>query len=131
MKKIAFLISGIIPLVVSSVAFASSQYEKTEMMPEISTRTSANFTKLIDITQCGAADWSGLVGIAKNITRSEAIQIAEDNPEITFFFYTKGYQMVLGSRVFHHGDAVFFKGEPCWGSAGGLSDGYEKKNIGS
>lgn len=72
------------------------------------------------------------MGIAKGISLTEAYRIADANPEITFFFYTKGDQMVLETgddlsyRVFRHGDTVFFSGEPWWGSATDLADGYTK-----
>lgn len=89
-----------------------------------------------DVAQYKLADWSNLVGRAKNVTVAEAKKIADENPAITFFFYMKGYQMVLENneanppyaRVFHQGDAVFFSGKPWWGSAPGYSDGYIKKN---
>jgi hypothetical protein len=88
--------------------------------------------RIENVSQNGLADWSGMVGIAKGISCSEAMWIASQNPEITFFFYTKGLEMILGSaeagyRLFRHGDAVFFCGEPCWSSAEGLSDGYIKQ----
>jgi hypothetical protein len=75
---------------------------------------------------------SGVLGIAKGISCSEAMWIASQNPEITFFFYTKGSEMTLGNaevgyRFFRRGDAVFFRGEPCWSSAEGLADGYIKQ----
>lgn len=136
MKKIAFLISGVIPLLVSSVAIAAPRYDVASEIPEISIPESPNFKKLDDVAQYGLGDWSGVVGIARNISRAEACRIAEENPEISFFFYTKGIQMVLGTpegdyRVFRHGDTVFFKGEPWWGEANDLADGYIKQNLGS
>lgn len=81
-----------------------------------------------DVAQYKQGDWSGCVGIARGVSVSEALAIANENPEITFFFYTKGYQMVLDTatdyRLFRHGDAVFFTGKPHFGSAVGLADGY-------
>lgn len=89
--------------------------------------------KINDVAHYKNADWSNAVGITKGISVSDACKIARDNPLITYFFYTKGHQMVLetedgGYRVFNHGDAVFFKGTPWWGSAPGLADGYVKNN---
>jgi hypothetical protein len=104
----------------------------TQEIPEIHQQEmDGDFKKIENVAQYKMADWSGVIGIARNISRSEAIEIASENPEITFFFYTKGRQMVLETeegdyRVFHHGDTVFFKGEPWWGSANGLADGYVK-----
>ena len=90
--------------------------------------TADEYEKIADSAQ----DCGNVVSIAKNISVEDAKQIADDNPEITFFSYTKGYQMVLekqdGSyRIFHHGDTVFFSGEPRWGSAPDLADVYVKQ----
>lgn len=84
------------------------------------------------MAQWAQADWSNAVGIAYGITPDEALLIARSNPKITYFFQTKGYQMVLnlpdGSyRRFRTGDTVFFKGTPHFGSAPGLADGYVKQ----
>jgi len=105
------------------------QNDITYEIPEIEIASVHGFKKIPNVAQYKMADWSQAVGIAKGITLSEAYAIAEVNPEITFFFYTKGGQMVLekedGSyRVFRHGDTVFFSGEPWWGTAPGLADGY-------
>src|SRR5688572_23728226 len=82
--------------------------------PNKNPRANANFNKHADAAQYGNGDWSGIIGISRGISEAEAIEIAKSNPEVTFFFYTKGMQMVLvdgkGKRcVFRHGDAVFFK----------------------
>ena len=104
----------------------------TNEIPEIDESENAEmqgFKKIEDRAQYKESDWSKAIGIARDISLSEAIQIANKNPEITYFFYTKGYQMVLEKQdgtypVFHHGDTVFFSGEPWWGTAPGLADGY-------
>jgi hypothetical protein len=88
-----------------------------------------NFKYIADVAQYKQADWSNAIGIAKGISLSEAFKIANENPDISYFFYTKGIQMVSenkdGSyRLFRHGDTVFFAGEPSWGTAPGLADGY-------
>lgn len=92
------------------------------------------YTKIKDVAQYGEADWSNVIGMSRGITLAEAKTIAADNPEITYFFYTKGIQMVLGTgrndgtcRIFRHGDTVFFSGHPWWGEANGLADGYLKQ----
>lgn len=90
-----------------------------------------------DVAQYKHADWNNVIGRAKNITVFQAKKIAEADPSITYFFFVKGYQMILENndvvdpytRVFYHGDAVFFSGAPWWGSAPGLADGYVKKNV--
>lgn len=101
----------------------------THEIPEINTQP--KFKKIPNVAQYKEADWSQAIGIARGISLSEAFEIANHNPDIEFFFYTKGYQMVLEKtdgtyRIFRQGDTVFFGGEPWWGSAQGLADGYEK-----
>lgn len=105
----------------------------TDQLPVIETKLEG-FTKVPDVAQYGHADWSGVVGIAHHITLEQAAKIANENVEINFFFYMTGVQMVLNTdedgtayRVFRQGDAVFFSGEPHWGSAKGFSDGYIKE----
>jgi hypothetical protein len=101
----------------------------TGEIPVINYSAVQGFQKVPNVAQYKEADWSHVVGIAYGITLDEAQQIAQEDSEITFFFHTKGYQMVLEKtdgtyRVFHEGDTVFFKGSPWWGSAPGLADGY-------
>lgn len=93
--------------------------------------TNENFTKVVDVAQYGGADWSQVIGISHNVSLKEAFDIASSNESVTYFFYMKGRSMVLVSgvetyRAFERGDAVFFTGTPCWGSAPGYSDGYIK-----
>ncbi len=126
MKKFALLLAF---LACSTLSANEIQQDITSNIPEISISETYGFDKIPDVAQYKNADWSQVVGIARGVPLSEACRIAELNPEITFFFYTKGYQMVLETedgdyRVFHQGDAVFFTGEPWWGSAPGLADGY-------
>lgn len=97
------------------------------------THTDPNYEFIKDVAQYKQADWSQVVGRTANITVRQAKKIADANPEITYFFYVKGYSMVLETssnemRLFSHGDAVFFSGTPWWGSAPGLADGYVKTN---
>lgn len=100
--------------------------------------TKSNYQLIKDVAQYKLADWSNVIGRARNVTIEQAKKIADADPNITFFFYLKGFQMVLENttvnpafaRVFHHGDAVFFSGTPWWGSAPGLADGYVKMNTG-
>ena len=103
----------------------------TSEIPEITTPDSQNFEKIPNVAQYKNADWKNVVGIARGIPLNLAYQIANENENITFFFYTKGMYMVLETteetfRGFGHGDAVFFTGHPWWGSAPGLADGYVK-----
>lgn len=100
-------------------------------MPIIETAIPYGFNKVPDVAQYKNADWDNLIGVAKGVSINQAYTIANENPDISFFFYTKGGQMVLETtngdyRVFNNGDAVFFSGSPWWGSAPGLADGYTK-----
>lgn len=114
----------------------------TNEIPEIESESQSMdsfWDFLPDAAQYKAADWSTCIGIAHNVTSFQAKEIANNNPEITFFFYVKGLCMVLENtnvnpnyvRIFHHGDAVFFTGNPdevaVWGTASGLADGYVKQ----
>lgn len=114
----------------------------TDKIPEIEVNSSndeSEWKMIPNVAQYTYADWSTCVGIAHNVSVNEAKRIADENPEITFFFHMKGIQMVLVNqdyspplaRIFHQGDAVFFTGDPAttavWGSAVGYADGYEKQ----
>jgi len=83
-----------------------------------------------DVAQYKEADWDNFAFVVCGVNPIQAKQIAEMNPEVTYFFFVKGSQLVLEygdeARVFQHGDAVFFTGEPWWGSAPDLADGYIK-----
>lgn len=97
----------------------------------INTSENPKFKKNSNVAQYKEADWSQVIGIARSITLEQAFKIAEQNPDITYFFYMKGGSMILEKtdgtyRIFRHGDTVFFAGEPWWGSAPGFSDGYIK-----
>lgn len=95
------------------------------------------WNKIEDVAQYKLADWNNVVGKAENVSLQEAQNIADNDPQITYFFYVKGGQMVLENlnvdppiwRVFQHGEAVFFTGEPWWGTAPGLADGYVKQEM--
>lgn len=114
------------------------------------------FTLLENAAQYGGSDYSNAGRVERGISLQEAFEIAENDPNIDYFFYTKGYMMVLlvdvydpaldplhlitngpyrgddghcGSgymRVFTHGDTVFLKEGKWLGSAPGLADVYEK-----
>lgn len=121
-------------LTISATATAAqfSGEDLSEMIPNILEHEShQGFCKIPNVAQYGNGDWSGVLGIARGISLKEAFKIAKEHSEITFFFYMKGYQMVLPTpdgnwRTFRKGDAVFFTGEPEWDSAVGFADGYVK-----
>jgi len=98
---------------------------------EIGIESSYGFDISLDQAQYGGGDWNGLLYVKKGLTRSEALRIAQNDSNVTFFFYTKGGRMVLntpkGTKVFEHKDVAFFKGKPATGSALGLADTYIRK----
>lgn len=105
----------------------------TYQIPEINgnRHNIQNFLKISDVAQYKNADWSNALYMARGISIEEAMAIADNDPLITYFFYTKAMGMMLecqdGSyRSFEYGDTVFFTGSPHWGSAPGLADGYIK-----
>ncbi len=131
MKKLTLLFASL--SLISTAALSADTrplwVDISQEIPLIGRAPITEFNRIPDVAQYGEADWSQAVGIARGITVNEAMHIANENPEITYFFYTKGCQMVLGTgdghwRIFRHGDAVFFTGEPWWGSANDLADGY-------
>lgn len=113
--------------------------------------------KYPDAAQYGGSDYANAVRVERGISLQDAMWIALQDPNIDYFFYTKGGQMVLMGgdpnndplglveyagqirfddghigegycRIFHHGDVVFFKNEGKWiGSAPGLADLYCKE----
>ena len=83
------------------------------------------------VMQYGQGDWSNVVDTVRGISLAEALKIADCNSNIDYFFHMKDRGMTLGtvdvgSLHFGPGDAVFFSGEPHWGSAKGFADGYIK-----
>jgi hypothetical protein len=55
----------------------------------------AGFRVQEDVAQYKGSDYANVVHVARNITLEEAFDIAEKNPQIDYFVYTKGRQMVL------------------------------------
>lgn len=104
----------------------------TNDIPNIGLNTELSGWQQIEgVAQYKNADWSQVVGIAHHTSLREAIEIANSNDTITYFFYMSGCPMVLETqegnyRSFTTGDAVFFAGTPWWGSANGFADGYVK-----
>ena len=68
------------------------------------------------VAQYGESDWSGYLKTVSNTTPDEAMQVAQADGAVTFFFYCNG-PLVLPGRTFAPKDAVFFTGAPWWGSA--------------
>ena len=109
-----------------------------------------DFSYCPDLAQYKGSDYSNAVRVERGITLERAFEIAREDDEIDYFFYVKGWQMVLEippgldydpsddplelvtdngyGRIFHHGDVVFFNNEGKWlGTATGLADVYEKQ----
>jgi hypothetical protein len=53
------------------------------------------FSLKSDVAQYKGSDYANVVQVARSISLEQAFEIAESNPEIDYFVYTKGYQMVL------------------------------------
>jgi hypothetical protein len=135
-----FLSSLLLSFICSTSLMATELvYDRTETLPvmdlsEIMIDSSVeahDYGFIKDAAQYGGANWSNVLGVAKGITTEQAKAIADNNPEITSFFYTKGGRMILvaddgGYYVFHHGDTVFFDEPVWWAWATDLADGYTK-----
>lgn len=129
MKRFVLFLSSITCMLFVSANLIA--HDITDEIPSIPVHANG-FIHIPDKAQYKESDWSNAIGIARGISLTKAFEIAKKNPEITYFFFTKGCQMVLEKtdgtyRVFQHGDTVFFSGEPWWGSAPGLADGYIKE----
>lgn len=80
------------------------------------------------------ADWENAICRVEGVTIQEAVAIANRDPRINYFFYVKEGGLILENfnvqppiwRLFNHGDAVFFSGEPNWANAYESADGYVK-----
>ena len=131
MKK--YILTGVLLFIVNIGFCKACCWDLNFEIPliEIPEIVNENFDKVGNVAESGEADYNNAIGIARGITISQAYEIALKNPSITYFFFTKGCQMVLcnerGNRIFHYGDVVFFSGKPTWDSASGLADGYVKK----
>lgn len=107
---------------------ASSSVKSSSSSSSAPKAAAITFTRVVDVAQYMGADWANEVSREKALTLDQAKAIAAANPKITYFFFVKGGQMVLGTKgVFRTGDVVFFSGKPWYGSAPGLADAYEKQ----
>lgn len=77
------------------------------------------------VAQYQGASWDNLVKKVSDVSLEEAKAIANSDANIDFFFYVDGSEFRLTQGKFSYQDAVFFSGEPWWGSAPG-SIGYVK-----
>jgi hypothetical protein len=67
------------------------------------------------VAMYGHADWSKLLRVENYASVDLALQSAKGGE--TFFFYCNGFLDLGPEKQFQPGDAVFFAGEPWWGSA--------------
>ena len=99
-----------------------------------------NWKKKPDLAQYKWASpgnkWDNEVLRVHYLSPEQAVEIAEQLPEVTFFTYIKGGQMCLegedgtmanGKGCFVYGDVIFFKGKDWLGTAPGLADTYIKQ----
>jgi|GEM_PF-3100103 len=56
---------------------------------------SSHFRVEKDVAQYKGSDYSNVVHVERGISLEDACEIAESNPDIDYFVYLKGYQMVL------------------------------------
>ena len=91
------------------------------------------WTKTGNVAMYGQADWSGYKKTVANCSPEQARRIAMLDPAISFFFFCRGAMVLTNPawpapRTFNPGDAVFFSGEPWWGSAP-QCDAYQKDGV--
>jgi hypothetical protein len=144
MKKFILFFSSTLLLATALLSARGEVYDPNRTLPQPNRDLTEDMPQLIhpfrsyfkqkNTAQYKNADWSNVVGIARGISLAEAREIAENDPYITSFFYTKGHQMVLETeggdyRLFKRGDTVFFSGNEQWAPAPGLADSYLKLSL--
>jgi hypothetical protein len=70
-----------------------------------------------EVAMYGRANWSNMLRQGNYPTADAAVQAAAASGGETFFFYCNGPLDLGPGKQFQTGDAVFFAGEPWWGSA--------------
>ncbi|MCV9930324.1 glycosyl hydrolase family 18 protein [Flavobacterium sp. LS1R49] len=89
------------------------------------------WTKKANSAMFKGANWNTLIKKVSNCTPELAKRIAIKDPKISFFFFCREAMILenLGDKgIFRAGDAVFFSGEPWYGSAP-QCDSYEKTGM--
>lgn len=87
------------------------------------------YSKVDNIAESRDADWSHVIGVARNVTLMQAKMIADSDPSITFFFRIKEPGVALSAKndscyLFNTGDTVFFSGDPWWNGVLKCADFY-------
>lgn len=88
-------------------------------------KTNIDYIKKCNVAEYGGADWKNLVAKKTGFTLDEAKKFADNDSKIKFFFFMRSYMDLGDKGTFKKDDAVFFSGEPWWGSAP-QADGYIK-----
>ncbi len=83
------------------------------------------WVKKPNVAQYGCVNWNNEVKLVSSLTVEQAKKIAEEEPQITFFFYVRQPMYLTKKGNFQPGDAVFLSGEPSYGTAP-QADAYEK-----
>lgn len=99
----------LIPGLATNQAGAGPWWQKSINAPGSSVVTTPN------VAMYGHADWSGMLRTGNYASADLAMQDTKGGE--TFFFYCRGYLDLGPGKQFQPGDAVFFAGEPWWGSA--------------
>lgn len=79
-----------------------------------------------DVAQYKGSDYANVVHVARNISLEEAFDIAEQNPNIDYFVYMKGFQMVLEIPS----DVPFDRSQDPFGLATYTNFGYDSGEMG-
>lgn len=75
------------------------------------------------------ANWDGYLHTVPNCSPAQAQRIALLDPNTSFFFYCRqGISLQNPTRNFYAGDAIFFSGQPWFGSASEC-DTYQKNGM--
>ena len=80
--------------------------------------------KVDNVAEYKDANWDNFIKTVPNTTVEAAKELADADDDIHFFFYCR-QPVILNSRQFNAGDAVFFSGKPWFGSAP-QCDSYQK-----
>lgn len=91
------------------------------------------WNKTPNVAMYKGADWSGLVKTVPQCSPQQAFRITRLDPSISFFFFCREYMVLEATagnptRTFNPGDAVFFTGQPWFGSAP-QCDAYQKNGM--
>src|SRR5262249_34179370 len=88
--------------------------------------------KTANVAQYEQGNWDNFISKQSNMTPASAMRFAFADPNVTFFFFCREYMVLDGAPAryspFQPGDAVFFSGEPWFGSAP-QCDAYRKNGV--